>query len=318
MFNSELKKEWLNRLERIQDEYKVEMNEAQEATLELFENRKNAALIVKQVEDFVNSIAKTPKEYNVALEKINFKMHDFNSVISLKNESDLAMKISGSTAGAGALAGAGVAALGPTAAMAIATTFGTASTGASIATLSGAAATNAALAWLGGGALAAGGGGMVAGKSLLALAGPIGWAIGGASILGGALFASSKNKKIAKEAEENVYKIKEQINYIVKTKTEILACSRLTEEHSRSLKDQLNMVKDMVNKSLIYKEKSNRTFFEGIKKFLFKPFKNEVAVTSGNGMKPSYTDFDSDLKKELGALVNNTLALASLIEKKLG
>ncbi len=44
-------------------------------------------------------------------------------------------------------------AFGPAAAMAIATTFGTASTGTAIAdTLFGAAATNAALAWLGGGA----------------------------------------------------------------------------------------------------------------------------------------------------------------------
>ncbi len=68
------------------------------------------------------------------------------------------------------MAGAGIAVLGPTAAMAVATTFGTASTGTAIATLSGAAATNAALAWLGGGALAVGGGGMAAGKAFLAMA----------------------------------------------------------------------------------------------------------------------------------------------------
>lgn len=61
-------------------------------------------------------------------------------------------------AGAGAAgvgAGVAVVALGPTAAMGIATTFGVASTGTAISTLSGAAAANAALAWLGGGALAA-------------------------------------------------------------------------------------------------------------------------------------------------------------------
>ena len=64
---------------------------------------------------------------------------------------------------AGVGAGVAVVALGPTAAMGIATTFGVASTGTAISALSGAAATNAALAWLGGGALAAGGGGMAAG-----------------------------------------------------------------------------------------------------------------------------------------------------------
>ena len=102
-------------------------------------------------------------------------------------------------AGAGAAgAGVGVAivALGPTAAMGVATTFGVASTGTAISTLSGAAATNAALAWLGGGALAAGGGGMVAGKMLLALAGPIGWAIAGVSLLvSGLMFWKAKGDK---------------------------------------------------------------------------------------------------------------------------
>lgn len=84
-------------------------------------------------------------------------------------------------------AGIAVAALGPTAAMGIATTFGVASTGTAITTLSGAAATNAALAWLGGGALAAGGGGMAAGNAFLALAGPVGWAIAGVAIVGSGL-----------------------------------------------------------------------------------------------------------------------------------
>lgn len=88
---------------------------------------------------------------------------------------------------AGAGAGVVIAALGPTAAMGIATTFGVASTGTAISTLSGAAATKAALAWLGGGALAVGGGGMAAGEAFLALAGPIGWAIAGVALIGSGL-----------------------------------------------------------------------------------------------------------------------------------
>ncbi len=66
---------------------------------------------------------------------------------------------------------------GQTAAMGIATTFGTASTGTAISTLSGAAATNAATAWLGGGALAAGGGGMVAGSFVLSAIPIVGFGI---------------------------------------------------------------------------------------------------------------------------------------------
>ena len=66
---------------------------------------------------------------------------------------------------AGVGAGVAVVALGHTAAMGIATTFGVASTGTAISTLSGAAATNAALAWLGGGALAARRAGRLAGRA---------------------------------------------------------------------------------------------------------------------------------------------------------
>lgn len=89
---------------------------------------------------------------------------------------------------AGVGLGAAIVALGPTTAMGVATTFGVASTGTAISALSGAAATNAALAWLGGGALAAGGGGMVAGQAFLALVGPVGWAIAGISILTSGFF----------------------------------------------------------------------------------------------------------------------------------
>lgn len=104
---------------------------------------------------------------------------------------------------AGVGAGVAVAALGPTAAMGIATTFGVASTGTAISALSGAAATNAALAWLGGGALAAGGGGMAAGSAFLALAGPVGWAIAGVSVVAsGLLFFKTKSDK---ERLENIY-----------------------------------------------------------------------------------------------------------------
>ena len=93
---------------------------------------------------------------------------------------------------AGAGLGVAVVALGPTAAMGVATTFGVASTGTAISSLSGAAATNAALAWLGGGAIAAGGGGMAAGEAILALAGPIGWAIAAASLVASGLLIWKK------------------------------------------------------------------------------------------------------------------------------
>ncbi|QQK07722.1 hypothetical protein [Miniphocaeibacter halophilus] len=97
---------------------------------------------------------------------------------------------------AGVGIGVAFAALGPTAAMGIATTFGIASTGTAISTLSGAAATNAALAWLGGGALAAGGGGITAGSIIMNLFSPIGWMISGTALASsGFLLWKGKNDR---------------------------------------------------------------------------------------------------------------------------
>lgn len=312
MFNSNLKKEWLSRLEDKQEKYLEEMNKTQEMVVELFETRKDAVNVIKQVEICVNSITNTPKEFKTTLQQVHIRLQEFNDIINLKEESEITAKISGGIAGTGALVGSGVALLGPAAAMAIATTFGTASTGTSIALLSGAASTNAAVAWLGGGALAASGGGMAAGNAFLALAGPIGWAIGGAALIGGVLFASSKNKKIAEEAEDNVYKVEEQIDYIIKTRVELATTQKLTYEHYLSLGQELLRINESITQV-----RSNVGLLDRIKMLLSSKFRKSLVENDAAASK-SYKNFSIDLKNDLGSLVNNTSSLAALIEKKLG
>lgn len=133
-------------------------------------------------------IRNVPNEKRLEYEKLKtIRLNWKQQAEKIESDYKNAAAINAGKGAAGVGAGVAVAALGPTAAMGIATTFGVASTGTAISTLSGAAATNAALAWLGGGALAAGGGGMAAGNAFLALAGPVGWAIAGVAILGSGL-----------------------------------------------------------------------------------------------------------------------------------
>ena len=154
---------------------------------------------LNNIQELFDDIRNVPSEKRLEYEnlkkiRLNWKQQAEKIESDYKNA---AAKNAGKGA-AGVGIGVAVSALGPTAAMGIATTFGVASTGTAISTLSGAAATNAALAWLGGGALAAGGGGMAAGNALLALAGPIGWAIAGVAIVGSGLLLwkgkSDKNR----------------------------------------------------------------------------------------------------------------------------
>lgn len=171
--------------------------------LSLLRQRERSTDLIEFVELLVNSIANTPKTFETDFDEIAAQKLQFLDAEEFARKDLEAARRSAAGAGAGFTAGAAVASMAPTAAIWVATTFGTASTGTAISTLSGAAATNAALAWLGGGALAAGGGGTAAGSALLALAGPIGWTVAGATLLASiALFAKKKLEN--REAKQEV------------------------------------------------------------------------------------------------------------------
>ena len=157
-------------------------------TSNLYEN-------LNRMQALFDHIRNMPIEQKLKYEKLKtIRLSWKNQADKIESDYEAAFKGGIKKGAAGASAGIAMAALGPTAAMGVATTFGVASTGTAIASLSGAAATNAALAWLGGGALAAGGGGMIAGEAFLAMFGPLGWAIAGvAAVTSGILLI--KNKK---------------------------------------------------------------------------------------------------------------------------
>jgi hypothetical protein len=264
MLNRGLKKDSLKNLENAQNHYN---------TLALSVNE-----VITLVEGYVNMLANSPKEFDKSFSEYKAEFKVFNDLLhELKIEAINADFQAGSTAGAGLVTGIGVATFGPTAAMAIATTFGTASTGTAIASLSGVAATNAALAWLGGGALVAGGGGMAAGSALLALAGPIGWTIGGIGLASGGLLARTKNKKLAEEADEVRKKIEVGIATLNAANHEISFLISQTNLHTNGVKNLLLSLK-------------------------------EQAPTD-------YSIFTTDQKEKLASLINHIQSLSKLLNK---
>lgn len=222
MFNSKLKKEALEDLKTAEEKYMKKYQSTINKTILLHGRRTEASLRIKDVEDMVNRLANTPKEFDKIIADVSVQRKEFEAdLIKLEEKAKRDEKLAGGIVGAGLVGGAGVAAFGPTAAMAFATTFGTASTGTAISTLTGAAASKAALAWLGGGALKVGGGGIIAGKALLALSGPVGWSIGGVALVGGGLMMNSKNKRIAAEAEAATVELKKETTAVSKVYTKI-------------------------------------------------------------------------------------------------
>ncbi len=243
----------------------------------LFMERSRAVDTICFVERLINSIANHPKSFDADFAEIILQRDSFMDTCAFGEKELQAAREAAGGAGAGLAAGASVAFMAPTAAMWVATTFGTASTGTAISTLSGAAASNAALAWLGGGALSAGGGGVAAGNALLAMAGPIGWTIAGATLLTSILLFSSKKTKLNKQKNEEIESVKKN--------TELL----------REIDAQIQQI---------------LTDTEAIRTGLNESFTQCLPM-----FQKDYTSFTDDQKRQLGALVNQTKALSAMFGK---
>lgn len=234
MLNSSVRREALERLEKSVEEHDAVRESTTAASTELFSQRQHAASqVIERIEAYVNTLANSPREFDKSVDLYRVEASRFKSRVErLEVEAVRSTTVGGATGTAGAVAGVGVAALGPSAAVAVATTFGTASTGTAISALSGAAATNAALAWLGGGALTAGGGGMAAGQTLLAMAGPVGWTVAGVALVGSAAYLRSRNRKHAEEATQRQVEVEAEVRSLKAAKVEIEGLTASVTRHA--------------------------------------------------------------------------------------
>ncbi len=255
------------------DQYNDAYTMMNDAGATLYRERTRAVDIIVHVEELVNSIANRPKSFDTEVAEIQTQRQSFTEACEFaKAELDAAKK-SALGAGAGVAAGAAIVSVAPTAAMWVATTFGTASTGTAISTLSGAAATNAALAWLGGGALTAGGGGMAGGTAFLAMAGPVGWSVAGVTLLSSIALFSVNKLKLDKKKKEEIEAVKNNTLIANETAAKI-----------QELLDEVNALRDKLNQQY-----------------------NSCLVSFGK----DFHEIPMDQQMQLGALVNNTKALAA-------
>jgi len=276
MFYLERKKKALAALKTAESTYKNIGSLANSKATALYSLRKGCSVAINNVEAYLTLLANTPQNYKKEVADVQVSIQDFNHAVTLENDYKSG-KIKEASFAAGAAGGTAIATLGPTAAMTIATTFGTASTGTAIASLSGAAATNAALAWLGGGAIAAGGGGMAAGEFFLALAGPIGWGIAGALGVGGGILAIRNNKRTAEKAEAMLCEIKPKIADLERKLQEL-----------RNLYTETEKLLPAIEINKVCKD-----------------------------FPKNYCDFTDDQKLKLGALINSTRAMGKLINRRI-
>ena len=87
--------------------------------------------------------------------------------------------------------------------------------------------------------VAVAGAGIAAGETLLALAGPIGWTIGGIALTGSGLLLSSKNKEAAEKMEEQIVEIKKETMNVMKIDIKVLFSEKEIVETSYEIENGL-------------------------------------------------------------------------------
>lgn len=280
MFNNNLKKEALKIHEKTLAEYNASYGIMGKSCELLYEIRGKSVELIKLVQEVVNSIANTPKQFDTELGKIGKELTKFKETEQYAKEAyDASLKAGVNIVG-GTTAGIGIASMAPTALMSIATTFGTASTGTAISALSGAAAQKAAMAWIGrtfAGFAVKEGAGMAAGQAFLALAGPIGWGITAASTGISLISLTNKNKDVAEKAVKEAKEIAKAREALDETTKKINALKAKTDR----LFDDMN------------REKSKIMSF----------------------MNLDYLSLREEDKLFLGTLVNHTLSLSQLLNE---
>ena len=278
--NISAKKDAKAKLEKLVSDHNYETQRLTEEFVELQSEREQLVVYLRQVESIINAIKNTPERFNKDIQTLSLSLERYDKLLKkAENASADIQKGAGAGLAAGLATGGAVAAFGGTALTAVAMSIGTASTGAAISGLTGAAATNAALAWLGGGAVAAGGAGMAGGSALLALTGPIGWAIGGASAIATGIWARGKNADAAEDMLKQAASVQAGINSVKAITSEVRERTKLV----------------------------TRTYVD---------LSGRISVASS--WPDDFDDFTDSQVDLAGALVNNALSAEKILNSKLG
>lgn len=285
MLNFILKKEAEKKLKK----EKLAHDIVHKRTIELIQKldflKQRAKIAIEEYKNKIINIEQKPEELLNKEKQVELNINIYENNIKNaqayinKEKKSRGENILAGVSGAGIVAGAGLLLYGESTAIAIATTFGAASTGAAISVLSSAAATNVALAWLGGGTLALGGGGVLAGKALLTLTGPVGWAILAGSLFSASALAYKKNKEFADACVECVKALKESI-------------------------EKLNEITKMVRNEVFILETELETFLNQLEKF-------------SDFNKSEYSTLSQEDKKVMLLMHNMALVISEKIAKKI-
>lgn len=118
MFYAKLRKNAIDNYNLAVERYEKVANNLGENTNVLYKEREKALALVKLIEERINQLANTPKEFKVTLQKIEIEVKHFNTKQQEIKKAEIEAKAAAGGSGAGATLsalGVAVATMGPTA-----------------------------------------------------------------------------------------------------------------------------------------------------------------------------------------------------------
>ena len=87
MFYNVAKKEAIRKLKNVEAEYKKIAEDANTSIISLYQARKSAAKAIERVQNYVNGLANTPKEFQKEINEVALGIKDFNEAVRIEEGS---------------------------------------------------------------------------------------------------------------------------------------------------------------------------------------------------------------------------------------
>ncbi len=263
MFDSSAKREAIEELEAAVERHETVREDVGRASVRLFERRMYAAdVVMEPVEDYLNRLANSPKEFDRTVAEFRIEVDRFADT-ARRIETEAARSDNETDeAEEGAI--------------------------------------SSVFAWLGNRATDTAENYMrnkIA--ALLVRAGPVGWAISGAGLVGAGIYINSRNKKVAEEAIWQRLQVEELIDQLQTVCSEIEELEARTRAHVSGCFSELDWLRS-------YDPKKHRRF-RWLRSMVEKLAQHDPY---------DYRKFDREQKERLAALINHVRSLSELISKE--
>lgn len=238
MFHLRGRKKAVEELKKEKEAYQAIFHNTMADLISLHGKRAEATELISEIEHYVKSLSNVPKEFEkmigeAKVNKIMFESElEMIDIVGNQAEKEFASKTEDWFFKRSPETGAAIAAV-----------LGTASARTATAWISGAEFKHEAVPWEDQGTLVAGGGGLAAGGTFLALTGPPGWTVGSLLLISGGLFVRVQNVKVAKDARQKTHRIKMATEQLLKISAEVSEIKTSTEE----ICDRVNLQFQQVN-----------------------------------------------------------------------